>query len=317
MLASQVGDRPRQAAALGLGARTHQQGENALAEAYLDKSVQLYQQLSLPIPPVRNQPLMRCPNSRRGIGDVRIPLRRKPFLNYRDQECLMSIKIGLYDFFAYTIPGVFYLAIATYSAVLFGWLRMELTMLNGISLIAALFLLGAGYVTGIVMDALAELWHRLFNPKGTKQRAFHSLRKNHPGVETRFQANDFGFLLAYLRNKGGDQVAEVERVNVYGVLLRNISLGFAILFVVHIAYYFVVTPAIGALVLASVLLALSGMAGFQGAKFRKWFYEAMFDAVVGEAMKAEDFFARVTPPVQAAAHAWHDGIADTTGDKRV
>ena len=31
----------------------------------------------------------------------------------------MSIRIGLYDFFGYTIPGIFYLLIAWYAAVLF------------------------------------------------------------------------------------------------------------------------------------------------------------------------------------------------------
>lgn len=33
----------------------------------------------------------------------------------------MAIRIGLYDFFAYTIPGVFYLLVAGYAATVFGF----------------------------------------------------------------------------------------------------------------------------------------------------------------------------------------------------
>jgi hypothetical protein len=211
----------------------------------------------------------------------------------------MSIKISLYDFFAYTIPGAVYLTVAAYTAVLFGLMKLDLNALNSISIAAGLFLLGASYVVGMVMDPLANLWHRLFGSRDSKRLAMETIRRRHVSVQPTFEAGDFIFLLTHLQKDGGEQVSEVERFNVYSLLLRNISFAFIILVVVDLLHYVLIAPSPAALLLSGVVLILALAAGMQGVKFRRWYFEGIYQAVVGEAMKAEDFFVRVTPSVQA------------------
>ena len=218
----------------------------------------------------------------------------------------MSIKVSLYDFFAYTIPGAVYLAVAGYSAFLLGLLNIDLATLNNISLMTGVFLLGASYITGMVMDTLAEHWHRLFNPRGTKQRAMTAIRRNHPEMQPQFEANSFSFALAHLKKESPEQVSEIERFNVYGLLLRNISLALLTLSMVHFLRCVFIVPAAVTLVFGGIFLLLSLAAGIQGAKFRQWFYEEIYQAIVGETMKPEDFFSRITAPVEASVPVGQD-----------
>lgn len=223
----------------------------------------------------------------------------------------MTIRASLYDFFAYTIPGVFYLAIGIYGLAIFGLLSVDAQKIADISLIAAVFVIGAGYVTGMIMDFFAELWHRLFNPKGRRQPALESLLASNPDFQPTFQANDWPIVLAHLRGLDSDQATEIDRFNAYGIMLRNISLGLFVLALVNVAYYLVVDSLVTSLVLSGVLVLLSVIAGVKGAEFRLWYYRAIFFSVVGTGLKANDFFTRNKPGHQANSPDGESDISAT------
>lgn len=215
-------------------------------------------------------------------------------------------------FFAYTIPGVFYLAILVYTLALFGFIAFDISKWTDMSLVVAGFVVGAGYVTGMVTDYLAELWHRLFNPKGRANPAFESLGTRHPDFKPTFRPSDWYIVLSYLRKEDADQAAEIDRFNAYGIMLRNISFGLIVLAIVHAVYFAMVDAAIGWLILAGALALLSVMAGLKGAEFRLWYYLAIFQFVVANGLQASDFFVRVPAGSQTAIQTDHPAaVADS------
>jgi hypothetical protein len=173
------------------------------------------------------------------------------------------------------------LGLSTFGTEIFG----------NLSVTAGLVLAAAGYVLGVVMDLMAEEWHRrLFKQSKLSQKVFESFCTDHPDLETKIQADDRTLLLQFLKKTGSDHIAEIERMNVNRVLLRNISLGLALLAVVHVVYFFAISPYLWNLVVALGAAGLSIAAGRKGPEFAKWFFEGLFDAGAAEAMQIGDFF---------------------------
>lgn len=193
----------------------------------------------------------------------------------------MSIRIGLYDFFAFTVPGVFYLLIVGYTLALFQVPTGNYGALNDLSISSFIVLVGAGYITGQLVDPIAYGWMRLFYGPNTRQRvwAFHHFQQVHPRLVPNFEVTDWEILLQMLKAKHPDVASEVEMHNVASIMLRNISLGFTILAIVFLAYYLVVAPNVWNLVLATVCLVLSYIGLRQSRMKREWFYAGIFNAV--------------------------------------
>ena len=104
----------------------------------------------------------------------------------------MPVKIGLYDFFSYIISGVFYIWIGVYTASAFGRSSIGIELFSTLSVTSWLAVVGAGYVLGMVMDVLAEEWHRrLFKQSGLSQKVFSKYWKNHPSLQPRIAAKDW------------------------------------------------------------------------------------------------------------------------------
>jgi hypothetical protein len=214
----------------------------------------------------------------------------------------MSIKLGIYDFFAYTIPGIFYLLVGAVALALLGMVDISAQAVNGLSLVGAIVLAGAGYATGLVLDPLAMRWHWRFGPRQKeKLQAFAEFRADYPHLTPRFDAHDRSLLLAFLRRRDMEMVAEIERYNVNCIMLRNLSLGLAALGLVLAIYFVVAGLAWPYLLAAALCTGLSLLAARQGLKFKRWYYDATFQAAAAEAMRVEDLFEQT--PRFAGPHA--------------
>jgi hypothetical protein len=73
-------------------------------------------------------------------------------------EKQMSIRVGLYDFFAYTLLGIFYLIIIGFWLKTVGLLVVNFSTTNDFSLIVLFVFVGAGYITGLLIDSLSYRW---------------------------------------------------------------------------------------------------------------------------------------------------------------
>ena len=213
----------------------------------------------------------------------------------------MSIQISMWDFFAYTVPGAFYLFVAAFSGVQFGLLHLDRTVVDDLSLFGAVIFAGAAYIVGMIIDPLAKPWHYLFRPKDLAAVTFEKFKKSYPEFTVKFDGAHWPLLLAYLRNKTGQPAVDIERHNVTNIMLRNISFGLLILAVVQTAHFFVVSHAYQDVITAIAAALLAILAGRQAAKFAKWFYLANFEAVVGLSLKENDLIVGYHPSTDIQA----------------
>jgi hypothetical protein len=192
----------------------------------------------------------------------------------------MSIRIGLYDFFAYTLPGVCYILIAVYGLAIFGFINIDLSLLNSLSLFSVLALIGAGYIIGLLFDPIAYRWARLFQKSNreTARLAFDEFSSRHPWLKANFKAADWGLLLRAVKSRSIEAAMDVEQHNVASIMLRNISLGLLLLAVIYMLFFLIINFNLWNLVLATLCCSLSIIA-IQRSKLRRhWFYIAIFEA---------------------------------------
>lgn len=192
----------------------------------------------------------------------------------------MSIRIGLYDFFAYTIPGAFYLITIGLWLSLLGVINVDLQTLNELSLFWLFAFFGGGYVVGLLFDPLADRWMRLFNTNNKEEArlALTEFQNYHPWVAVNFTHTDWGILLRLIKSKSLEVAADVEQHNVAAMTLRNISLGLILNAVMCLFYLLAVKGNTWFFILLLGLVVFSGIAMKRSRLRRRWFYIAVFQA---------------------------------------
>lgn len=197
----------------------------------------------------------------------------------------MSIKIGLYDFFAYTIPGGLFLLVVLYAVVRLTPLDIDLMQA---SIVQGLFFAVASYVVGYILDPLAKyLWYARFEPEDALSKAKADLNSRND----RFSISDVNIhwyvLLAFIRSKNMDMAIEIERFKTTEIMMRNVSfvlLLCAALPLIDLAMYgfsfWQVIVTVGCLL--GCFFAMK-----QALKFGMWFYGGIFGTIAALELKPE------------------------------
>jgi hypothetical protein len=155
---------------------------------------------------------------------------------------IRSSELGIYDFFAYIVPGSFFLFTVVYFLVVVGLIQIDFQLLNSLSLTFIVAFSIAAFVTGLILDRFSRVWQdRLFRSKETPDAVFDDFKAAHNYLQFNFQGKEWPILLAFLRRDNPDLVVEsIERHNATNIMLRNISLGLMVLTIVQV-YRFVAT----------------------------------------------------------------------------
>lgn len=192
----------------------------------------------------------------------------------------MSIRVGLYDFFAYTLPGIFYFAIIGFWLIVFDLLVIDFFALKDLSLVILFTIIGASYITGVLIDPLAYRWMRLFQRRNrdAAKAAFDEFTQRHTWVNLGYDAKDWGILLRAVKSVSMEAAADVEQHNVAAIMLRNISLAFVFSFISCIVYYFVFLSDPWIVILGLIFFILAIVAMRRNRIRRHWFYIAIFEA---------------------------------------
>src|SRR5919109_1251784 len=137
----------------------------------------------------------------------------------------MSIRVGLYDFFAYTLPGMFYLAIIGFWLNDRGLLLIDFSILKDIYWAVLLVIVGAGYVIALLIDPIAYGCMRLLYKRNrdVAKAAYDEFTQRYSWVNLNYDAKDWGILLRAVKSVSMEAAADVEQHNVAFIMLRNIS----------------------------------------------------------------------------------------------
>ena len=192
----------------------------------------------------------------------------------------MSIRVTVYDFFAYTIPGVFYLVVGWFGLTLFDIIDFDPTELSELPIFIYIFWLGAGYILGILLDKVAYRWlsFRYGNNRKARQKALYSFYQKYPWIELKFTPEVWGMLRRIVKINTPEVEGDIDQSNALSIMLRNISLGLFILALILTLTFIIVYTHVGNLVLAGIIFLLSLLALDRSDQRRYWFYIDILEA---------------------------------------
>ena len=192
----------------------------------------------------------------------------------------MSIRIGIYDFFANMIPGVFYILVAAFGLNLFGIVDIDPIQIKDISLIGFIILIAIGFIVGQMLDWAGYKWFCLFKDSNSieRKKTFALFQQHYPWIEIDFRHEDWSLMLQAIKIQIPDAAVEIEQHNALHIMLLNISLGLFLLALIFFFAYFLVFNHVGNLALAVLALALSFLALDRSFHRRRWFYIGIYEA---------------------------------------
>ncbi|MFG3604539.1 hypothetical protein [Micromonospora chersina] len=184
----------------------------------------------------------------------------------------MNISVGIYDLFAYAIPGSLYLSLLIYISDRQGWLDAEeLAGLPTPLLIATALVLS--YVLGHLTYPIASVLDRI--PRGRVDAAMAAVRRafveRAPGERAEaLSRTDLFLIQAGAEIHHPEAVAEVNRLRAMGLMVRNCAAAMLVASPVAASEALLGSHP-GFAVATALLLVALGVAGIQrGQRLRGW-----------------------------------------------
>ena len=203
----------------------------------------------------------------------------------------MGIKVTLYDLFAYTIPGGFYIATFVYFGIVFGLITVDFQTLGNLMATQILALTILAYIAGLVFDPISRPWYYRFFNKSFNDESLAQMSASSPYQITSDPKN-WSVLLQFIRTQPNSNADNVDRFNATALLLRNLSFclllsGFiTIILVIRTNYY------LWNIILSLAFFVTSILAGREAARFHRWFYQALYATILAYGSKPSDFIAK-------------------------
>lgn len=191
----------------------------------------------------------------------------------------MSISIGIYDLFAYTIPGFLYLYLINEFLHLIGWNYFQLTNLpiSNEIVVGIVITLGA-YLAGHVFDYFAYWFcFRLLTRYKIMDASLDRLKVKYPDLNIQFQPRDWDPLFVSLRLRRLDYSRVLDTFGATNIMLRNVSFSFFLLALFQV-YNMFVDFQVSLLIVTVGSLIVSRVAYLRSRIFYVWFFSDIFSA---------------------------------------
>jgi hypothetical protein len=183
----------------------------------------------------------------------------------------MSITIGFYDFFSYTVPGILYLY--TFNQLL-GLIKFPQLCVGEFRLDIGTVLLGLvlSYVAGSLLDTFAYRWYLLFHKFKVEQKVIDNLKKSLPDLKIDFTVHDRRLIFSFIKHNNLELAEYIDKFKALSIMLQNISFGLFLFSIVQIIN--LLLSGFSTVVLAAMLAALifSYVAIHRSALFNFWYW---------------------------------------------
>jgi len=191
----------------------------------------------------------------------------------------MSIRIGIYDFFAYTVPGGLMLLILLGGLDTAG-VQGLWTLVGNLNTLQVFITVVACYLTGFVCSPFLSKWSALFEPKNFEQDTLERFKAKHPRLTIEMDASDWPVWLASIRRENLDLAFEIDRHMAVSKMVRGVSFFLLLAGLVVLVNFF--TGRVSAWFLPGIAAAfpLAVLTVRESIKFKRWFYIVIFETVV-------------------------------------
>lgn len=192
----------------------------------------------------------------------------------------MSISIGIYDLFAYTIPGLLYMYVAYEILALTGVVEIDIVnQISSAGFLAVILVAIAAFLTGQIFDNLAHwfVFSLIYRDK-TSQLMLDKIKQRDSGANIQFEAKDWHLLLVLLRQRNLEVAQTFDKHEADSIMFRNISLIALLNALVLGARGIIENPTwwVGA-VISSVVCVVTAR---RSRTLHTWFFEGVFLAAL-------------------------------------
>jgi hypothetical protein len=191
----------------------------------------------------------------------------------------MSIRIGIYDFFAYTIPGALMLLIILGFLDALGiqdmWIKFH--SLNTFQVVLSIV---SCYLAGYVFNPFLAKWSGFFEAKDFVHDTLAQLKMRNPEIVANINHVDWPIWMASIRRENLDLAFEIDRFLAIAKMLRGASI--FLLFGGIIILVYVLNSRFSAWYLPITIVStfLSILMVKESIKHKRWFYFVIFETVI-------------------------------------
>jgi hypothetical protein len=191
----------------------------------------------------------------------------------------MSISVGFYELFAYTIPGVIYIYVINEFLRLINYLYVDINKLENLVQLTILALLA--YVAGHIFDSIAQkVWNPLFLRSDIAEKMLWVVKEKNKELNIQFTVDQIPLLRSLIRRQNLNIVDRFSKHDVLFIMLRNVSFGLALFGILQLCLFWQSNWAFQFLVVALISLGTSIIAIRRSEVFRERYYEHVFDAAI-------------------------------------
>lgn len=197
----------------------------------------------------------------------------------------MSIKLSIYDFFSYLIPGG--IITAAFFFVLNKHLGLAIDF-GSLSTVEFLILATLAYLVGFATDFISgKTWYKLFRRKDLFEVTMSNFNKRHPSFEVLFEEMDWYIPFSFIKKQSLDMAQDIDKFNVTNKMLRNSSFGFFLFAIIFIVEFFLDGHSSVYAIFSVSCLVISIILARQSVKFATWFYQSIFQTLIAILAKPE------------------------------
>lgn len=194
----------------------------------------------------------------------------------------MSITIGIYDLFAYTIPGLLYLYTIycffyRIGVITFGFSDIP-DLSSGMGLFTVIILVIASHIVGHLFDFFTlSFTARLSRRYETFDSGLQHIKKKYPDINIEFQPRNWSLLFTMLRKRNHEFTRIIDSYGANSIMMRNISFGLFLLSLIKI-YELILNFSVTSLIIVLGLLLFCFISYRRSRMFHRWFFTHIFEA---------------------------------------
>jgi hypothetical protein len=206
----------------------------------------------------------------------------------------MSITIGIYDLFAYTVPGLLYLYVIFEFFRKIGAVEIEFSNIpdisSGIGLLIIALVIVAAYLAGHLFDFFALALTSRLTGRQSPAIALQRVLERFPNLHIRFQVKDWDLLFSLLRQRNLERSQIIDSFGANSIMFRNIFFGSLLLTLIQI-YSLIVSYSHITLIVTIGILILCYVAFQRSRVFHLWFYGDIFEVSLDYGRSLEEVVA--------------------------
>lgn len=191
----------------------------------------------------------------------------------------MSITLGIYDIFSYTIPGSLYLFLLLESWRLIARTNFPLDIGNiGHLVIAG----GLSFLLGIIISPISRVvWYPLLLKKQTmEERVLAKIMRKYAEVQLGFRADQWPIIFAHIRREDLELANNIDRSRAFNVMLRNVSLGISLFIITQVVSLIQDGNLLVHVIIIGASLVFLVTTTSQGLRFHELFYLNIFEYAI-------------------------------------